>query len=333
MRGFLSAFSFLLTLSVLALAGGAVFCALRYTAPGPLPETVLVVIEKGSGVAAIARTLADKKVIETPLLFRLTARLTKTESSLKAGEYEFTPGISMKDVLKKLSAGDVYLRQFTVPEGYTSRQVVRILEGIPELQGDIAQTPPEGSLLPETYRFVYGQQRADIVVQMQKAMQDVLTALWAARAPGGFELSEAETVILASIVEKETGVAVERPRIAAVFLNRLKLGMKLQSDPTVIYALTQGDTKEDGKGPLGRRLLQKDLETDSPYNTYKYPGLPPGPIANPGRAAIEAVLNPEKNDFLYFVADGTGGHVFSKTLAEHERNAAAWRKVRKEKEK
>ena len=185
-------------------------------------------------------------------------------------------------------------------------------------------------MLPETYLYMRGESREERIAMMQAAMEETLDALWRNRAKDLPEISKGEAVILASIVEKETAVDSERKRIAGVFWNRLKRGMRLQTDPTVIYAITEGKIQDEGQGPLGRRLLKKDLDVESPYNTYKYPGLPPGPIANPGRASLEAVLNPEKNDFLYFVADGAGGHVFSKTLEEHNQNVAKWRKIRKQ---
>ena len=184
-------------------------------------------------------------------------------------------------------------------------------------------------MLPETYNYTKAESRADILQRMRSAQQAAIDELWPKRAANlPFDTPE-DALILASIVEKETGVGGERARIAGVFVNRLRIGMALQTDPTVIYALTMGKHKNDGQGPLGRRLLSKDLKVDSPYNTYRYPGLPPTPIANPGRAAIEATLNPEENDYFYFVADGTGGHVFSKILDEHNANAAKWRKIRK----
>ena len=186
------------------------------------------------------------------------------------------------------------------------------------------------SLLPETYNFTRGETRQDLLIKMQQAMSETLDALWQARTDAAPVLSRGEIVILASIVEKETAVPDERRRIAGVFINRLNKGIPLQTDPTVIYAITGGKIRNEGQGPLGRRLLSKDLKFESPYNTYKYPGLPPGPIANPGRAALAAVLDPEKNEYYYFVANGSGGHVFSKTLEEHNRNAANWRKIRKQ---
>ena len=301
----------------------------RFTGPGPLPEERTVVIERGAGVAAIARQLAEAGVLPDPWTFRIGQRLLGEGQPLKAGEYRFAAHIPARDVLGKLIAGDVVQRQVTVPEGLTSAQVVELLAGAEGLEGATDQPPREGSLLPETYSFILGDSRAALVQRMQAGMGAVLAELWPKRAAELPLKSPEEAVTLASIVEKETGVAAERPRVAAVFVNRLKLGMPLQSDPTVIYALTGGKAASiaNGEGILGRKLSRADLDLDSPYNTYRNPGLPPGPIANPGRAALEAVLNPPVTKELYFVADGTGGHAFAATLEEHNRNVARWRKL------
>jgi UPF0755 protein len=211
--------------------------------------------------------------------------------------------------------------------------VVQRLNSIPLLSGEIATVPPEGSLLPETYQFHKGEDRNELIAQMQDAMKKTLEELWAKRDPSVPYMTPPDAVTMASIVEKETGVAAERPRIAGVFVNRLRLNMRLQTDPTVIYGITHGENQDSGQGPLGRRLLRADIEKDSPYNTYTRDGLPPGPIANPGRASLEAALNPEKNDYLYFVANGSGGHVFAATIGEQNKNVAEWRKIRREDEK
>lgn len=302
-----------------------------YTKPGPLPEKIMFVAARGQGVSTIASHLAQQGVISQPLLFKFAARISGQQAKLNAGEYEFPAHISMRDVLDQMVGGGVYQRHFTVPEGLTSWQVVKLLNETPGLTGEITDIPPEGSLLPETYNYMYGDTRQSEIDKMKKAMDEAVQQAWDNRPKDAPLLSKAEAVILASIIEKETGVAQERRRISGVFHNRLKKGIPLQTDPTVIYAITKGHIQDNGMGPLGRRLLSKDLQFESPYNTYKYPGLPPGPIANPGRAAIEAALNPEANDFYYFVADGTGGHVFSKTLEEHNRNAAKWRHIRAKK--
>ena len=297
---------------------------------GPLPADKIVEIDRGDGVAKIAHTLAAQQVIDYPLLFVAGTRALSRQADLKAGEYQFPARVTMADVLDKMARGDIFTRRFTIPEGFTSWQAVQVIGRMPGLTGDLPPVPAEGTLLPQTYQFLKGDSRTAALQQAQDAMKSTLAELWAARAPDNLMQTPQQAVILASIVEKETGVARERPRIAGLFLNRLRANMPLQSDPTVIYALTKGEIQMGGLGPLGRHLLAKDLEADSPYNTYKYAGLPPGPIANPGRDALFAVLHPEQNDFLYFVADGSGGHVFARTLTEHNINVARWRAIRKE---
>jgi UPF0755 protein len=232
-------------------------------------------------------------------------------------------------VLDKLVAGDVVLRQVTIPEGLTTAQVLDLLAGVDGLEGTISMPPSEGSLLPETYDYTLGDTREMLIERMRKGMDSLIAELWPKRAAELPLKSPEEAVILASIVEKETGIPAERPRVAAVFVNRLKRGMPLQSDPTVIYGLTRGKVASvaNGEGILGRKLIRADLDLDNPYNTYRILGLPPGPIANPGRASLEAVLNPPATTELYFVADGTGGHAFASTLEEHNRNVARWRKL------
>lgn len=301
----------------------------QYFAKGPLLETKVVMIKSGMGVSSIAQELEKEGVIEKALFFKVAARVHPDNSYLKAGEYEFVPYMSMASVLQKLKEGEVVDRKITVREGLTSYQVVKILNKEEALIGEIKEIPKEGTLLPETYQFTKGESRQDKIDQMQAAMIKAIDELWPNRQEGLPFKTKEEAIILASIVEKETGIGQERTKVAAVFVNRLRKGMLLQTDPTVIYALTKGKVKDDGKGPLGRRLLRKDLDIDNPYNTYKYNGLPPGPIANPGRASIEAVLNPDSHDYIYFVADGTGGHAFATNLAEHNRNVAKWRQIRR----
>jgi UPF0755 protein len=233
----------------------------------------------------------------------------------------------MEVVLGKLVKGDVVLRFVTVPEGRTSWEAVEILSANPLLTGEIDEVPPEGSLFPETYDIQRGQARTEIVARMQAKMDQVLDAAWQKRAEDLPVKTKEEALVLASIVEKETGLADERPEVAAVFVNRLRKGMKLQSDPTVVYGVTEG------KGPLGRGLRRSELDRATPWNTYVIDGLPPSPIANPGLAAIEAVLNPPESEYLYFVADGTGGHVFAKTLDEHNANVRKWREIEAKRKK
>ena len=327
--GFILWFLSVSILLVATIAVGAGFFANQYFSRGPATEKKVVMISSGMGISAIADLLAEEGVIELPLLFKIAAKLDPDKAYLKAGEYEFVAGMPMSSVLQQIKDGEVVDRRITVREGLTSHQIVEILKAEEALIGDIIDIPKEGSLLPETYHFTKGDSRLDKLKQMQVAMRAVIDELWPGRKKGlPFETKD-EAIILASIVEKETGVGLERAKVAGVFINRLKKGMVLQTDPTVIYAITKGKFKNEGKGPLGRRLLRKDLEIDNPYNTYKYAGLPPGPIANPGKASIEAVLNPDEHDYIYFVADGTGGHAFAKTLSEHNRNVAKWRQIRR----
>lgn len=286
--------------------------------PGPLKESKTIIIPRGTSAQEIGRILDANDLLINPLLFRATSRMM-AEDRLQAGEYRFEPGQSAVDIAVMLRDGKTVVRQFTAPEGLTSEEIKALLQAVPALTGDVGQTPPEGSLLPETYRYSYGDSRASVLERMQKAAKDALDELWKKREEGLPLASPQEALILASIVEKETGKKPEeRAKVAGVFINRLRLKMPLQTDPTVIYALTKG------KNPLGRSLTKADLATPSPYNTYLNAGLPPSPICNPGHAAIEAVLHPEKHEFLYFVADGTGGHAFARSLEEHNKNVVRW---------
>ena len=306
---------FCLVLILLPLAG---FVAIN--APGPLTKTKTVVIPHGTGIREMAHILADNNVVSHPFTFRMAARIT-AHSVLKAGEYEFSPGQSAADVAQEIHEGHAVVHWFTAAEGLTSADIVQLLASNNYLKEGRVPVPEEGTLLPETYRYSFGDSRAEIIARMQKQMQDTLADLWDKRDKSIPLKSAHEAVILASVIEKETGKAEERPRIAGVFYNRLRTNMRLQSDPTVAYAITKA------KGPMNRDLERADLAFPSPINTYASDGIPSQPICNPGRAAIEAALHPEKNDFLYFVADGTGGHSFARTLDEHNRNVSHWRKV------
>ncbi len=317
----------ILSLFVLCLLAGIVgggFLAWGYAQfvkPGPTIAETTVVIPQGKGVEAIANTLAEAGIIRDPLIFRLGVRLTRIDTALKAGEFAFPHGVSSKGAAEVLIRGKTVVRRLTIAEGLTSVQVFDQLVATNGLE-ETFDVPEEGSILPETYHFSYGDTRTNIVQRMTMAMDEALSSLWAERADGLPFNGPQEALILASIVEKETGVRAERARVAGVFINRLRKGMRLQSDPTVAYGLNEGE------GPLGRALTRADLKTGHPYTTYTNNGLPPGPICNPGLAAIRAVLNPMRTDEFYFVADGNGGHVFAKTLKEHNRNAAKWRKIR-----
>ena len=285
--------------------------------PGPSPADRTVFLKRGSGLAGIAATLGEAGVISSPGLFSAAARLAGAGSQLKAGEYRFARGVSLARVLADIRAGRVVRHRLSIPEGWTSGMALDALAARPELTG-VAVEPPEGSLLPDTYDLQRGEARTAVVRRMREARDRLLADLWAHRQPGLPLASPAAAVTLASIVEKETGIAAERPRVAAVFINRLRAGMPLQSDPTIIYGLTRGR-------PLGRGIRASELAAQTPYNTYRVAGLPPTPIANPGRAALAAVLNPPATRELYFVADGTGGHVFAQTYAAHQANVARWR--------
>jgi UPF0755 protein len=301
---------------ILAAAGLAVW---SYLGPGPAGKPVDVVLPKGGGVRKIAAALQEAGVIRSQTVFKAAARLTGAASRLKAGEYEFPAGVSTRQVLADIAAGRFVRRFVVVPEGWTSEMAADAIRAQPLLTGEI-ESPPEGSLLPDGYQYQRGEQRGDVLARMMKARDELLSQLWASRPPDLPLKTPEEAATLASIVEKETSLPAERPRIAAVFENRLKLGMKLESDPTVIYGVSKGR-------PLGRGLTMGELVTLTPYNTYRIAGLPPTPIANPGRASLAAVLNPPKSDELYFVADGTGGHVFASTYAQHQANVAKWRAI------
>lgn len=328
MPAFLKSKIFIALIVVLALGAGFGVGAVRWAfqqieAPGPLAAAQVHVVPKGAGMSQIARELEAVGIIADSRLFRLYARYRKLDSSLHAGEYEFQSAVSMEDVLAKLASGKTVLRFVTIPEGLNSREAAALVAAAVGMKG-IADVPAEGSILPETYTFTLDENRAALVGRMRDAMKETLAELWAKRAENLPVNTPEEALILASIVEKETGLPEERQRVAAVFVNRLNRGIRLQSDPTVVYAITKGERE------LGRALRFKDLEVKDPYNTYYKAGLPPGPICNPGRDAIAAVLNPIESKELYFVADGTGGHAFAETLAQHNRNVAKWRKIQKE---
>ena len=300
------------------LAGGIIFWGIAaHRASGPLNGYARLVIPRGTTLTEAAAQLRLAGIIRHPTLFILAARLNGL--TVKAGEFDFTNHMTASDVLQRLDDGKTVVRRVTVPEGLSNRDVARLLANATGLEGTLSVQLAEGTLLPDTYHYSYGDSRDEVVRRMTRAMDDVLRELWPRRATGLPIKTPHEAVILASIVEKETAVAAERPRVAAVFLNRLRKNMRLQSDPTVAYALARGDSSSSV--PLTRR----DLQFDSPFNTYRYDGLPPGPISNPGRAAIEAVLRPLETDELFFVADGSGGHAFARTLEEHNRNVARWR--------
>jgi len=294
--------------------------------PGPLAEERLVRIPRG-GLDAIVRTLEEAGAVEPGWAFALAARLLGKDRTLKAGEYRIAARASPRAILELLESGRVVLHRITVPEGLTTAEIHELLAASEVLDGPLPPPGPEGTLLPETWLVPRGEPRARLLERMREAMRTTLAELWANRAQGLPYTEPAEAVVLASLVERETPLKVEQPLVAAVFVNRLKRGMRLQSDPTVVFALS------GGRNRLDRPLTRKDLEVDHPFNTYRIDGLPPAPIANPGRSALAAALAPAPVDYLYFVADGTGGHAFARTLAEHNRNVARWRRIREDAER
>jgi UPF0755 protein len=310
-------------LIVLSIAAAAVLFIgrQRFEAPGPLAEDKMVNIPRGLGIRDIADLLQREGVIDQPYVFMGGVLALKARGELKYGEYQFTKNSSVADVVDTITEGKVIQHAVTVPEGLTSEQIVaRLLEN-DGLAGQIKEIPREGTLLPETYRFTRGMTREQIIQRMQQAHRRVLQEVWERRMQDLPVKTPEQLVTRASIVEKETGRPDERTRVAAVFVNRLKSRMRLQSDPTIIYGLT------GGKGSLGRPILRSEIEQPTPYNTYVVDGLPPGPIANPGRASLEAAANPARTKELYFVADGTGGHVFSENYTEHQKNVARLRGI------
>lgn len=313
-------------LSVLAaasVAGAIIWGASVFRSPGPLAEATDVVFPRGADLRRIARLLHENGVIDRPGVFRAAVRALGKSRRLKAGEFRFPPGVSPMGAMDILVDGETVVRRFTLPEGLTRARALELLSKADGLVGAVdARDVEEGRLLPDTYHFGFGDRRADLLARMRTAMTDTLDALWQARAPDLPLDGPREALILASIIEKETAAADERARISGVFINRLGRGMRLQSDPTVAFALT------GGKEPLGRELTRRDLRVRHPYNTYVVDGLPPGPICNPGRKALEAAVRPARTDALYFVADGAGGHAFARTLKEHLANVSRWRRLR-----
>ena len=295
---------------------------LLWVGPGPTSAPVTIIVEQGSSVAKVAGQLERAGAIRgNATTFRGFARLFGAHAPVQSGEFQLRPGMSAASILSHLQFGRPVQRMVTIPEGMPSVLVHERLMQVPFLTGAI-EVPLEGSVLPNTYSYRRGETRAAVLARMQAAMRRELDRLWAARSPSTVVVSPSAAVILASIVEKETGKPSERRLIAGVYSNRLRRGMPLQADPTVIYPVTRGR-------PLGRRILQSELRANNGYNTYASAGLPIGPIANPGRESIAAVLNPAPTEALYFVADGTGGHIFANTLAEHNANVQRWYALRR----
>jgi len=321
----------LFVMGVLAIlvAGGLIFYAqTRMHTRGPLIDAKIITIKRGMGSNAIAHMLANEGVIANAGIFiAATYALRSSRGSLKAGEYKIPASSSMSEVLSLLQAGKSLVYKVTIPEGWTTQKALERIAANKVLKGNISDKPAEGSLLPDTYVFQRGATRDDLVKRMRAAQKKLLDELWDKRQKNLPLKTRSEVLILASIVERETGIGAERAQVAAVFVNRLNKKMRLQSDPTIIYGLV------GGKGKMDRPISKKDIAEKTRYNTYQIDGLPPTPIANPGRAAIAAVLNPDSTNDLFFVADGSGGHVFAKTLKSHEENVAKWRKIERDRKK
>jgi UPF0755 protein len=296
----------------------------QFAAPGPIEEAVVYDLPRGAGLIRIASDLESRGLISDRRVFRFAITLDGGQSDLRAGEYTIPAGASMAEIYDILRSGAVVQYPITLAEGLTSAMIVSALNEAEVLVGEIAETPAEGALLPETYLVDRGATRAEVLERMAQAQADLLDELWPQRQPDLPFSTREEAIILASIVEKETGVGAERAMIAGVFVNRLRDGMRLQSDPTIIYGITRGE-------PLGRGIRRSEIDNpDNAWNTYQIDRLPPTPIANPGAESLAAVLNPAETEALFFVADGTGGHVFANTLAEHNRNVAAWRRIERQ---
>jgi UPF0755 protein len=310
-------------------AGGVYYYGTKVIdAPGPLQQDKVVIIPKHAGTAEIAERLRGEGVIDTNRWTFIGAVLAlKARAELKPGEYDFRKAASLRDVITTMVEGKVVEHAFTIPEGLTSEQVVKRLSDDDIFSGAVHQIPGEGTLLPETYKFPRGTTRDQAIRRMQQAQKRLVAEIWKRRSPDLPLQTPQQLVTLASMIEKETSRPDERSRVAAVFVNRLKQKMKLQSDPTIIYGLV------GGKATLGRPIKHSDVLQPSPYNTYVINGLPPGPICNPGRASLEAAANPARTRDLYFVADGTGGHVFSETYQQQEKNVAKLRAIEKRNEK
>jgi UPF0755 protein len=318
----LSRFCGFIALLVVLAAGASYYLVDQYRAQGPLAAAKTIHFPRKQGFVAVVLHLHKEDVIRDPYTFGFMAVVLNKYRRFKAGEYEFSPGMSAQEVVDLLESGRVMQHKVTLPEGLTVREALALIEKHPVLEGEISGDIKEGSLLPETYLFMRGDKRQDIVKRMQADMKKTIDQLWPNRAANLPISTPEQAIVLASIVEKETGVAHERPLVASVFVNRLRKSMRLQSDPTTVYGIEQ----KLGK-PMERALTYDDLESVTPYNTYVIDGLPPAPIANPGKASIAAVLNPPQSDYLYFVATGTGGHRFAKSLDEHNNNVRLYRAV------
>ena len=310
---------------MIAVGGGYIYGRQKIEAPGPLQEDKIVNIPARAGMTDIADILQREGVIDNNRwAFIGSVFALKARSELKPGEYSFQKNASLRDVIGTMVEGKVVQHAVTIPEGLTSEQIVARLSDNDIFAGTVREIPREGTLLPETYKFPRGTTRDQVIARMQQTQKRVLAEIWERRNPDVPVKTPEQLITLASIVEKETGKADERSRVAAVFVNRLRQKIKLQSDPTIIYGLV------GGKGTLGRPIKRNEIQQPSPYNTYVVDGLPPGPIANPGRASLEAAANPARTRDLFFVADGTGGHAFTETYDQHQKNVAKLRAMEKQ---
>jgi len=294
----------------------------QFVAKGPATSEQVFTVPKGAGTSSIASKLEKEGLIKKADFFKLMIRMDDVDGSLKAGEFAIPAESSMRDILTILKDGKAILSGFTAPEGLASARIMRAMSSVPTLVDDNPALPAEGTLLPETYMTPRGMKRSEVLAKMSEAQTKLLDELWDKRQPGLPIKTKAEAIILASVVEKETGVTSERDEVAGVFINRLNKGMRLQSDPTIIYGISKGE-------PLGRGIRRSEIDRKTDWNTYQIDRLPKTPICNPGKDAIAAVLNPAETEYLYFVADGTGGHVFAKTLAGHNDNVKKWRRIEK----
>ena len=305
----------------------------RYeAAPNGEPKEIVFDVSKGSGLSRIAANLEGEGAIKSATIFKLVTKLRGNEREFKAGEFALTLPASMNDIYAVLSEGKAILYPVTIAEGRTSAQIVRQLADYQWMTSGEVEVPAEGTLLPETYLLPRNMSYSDVISRMAKAQQEVIDRLWETRAEGLPIKTKQEAIILASVVEKETGIDGERDRVASVFINRLNRGIRLQSDPTIIYGISKGEILRNRAGKQ-RGIRRSEIDRKTDWNTYQIDGLPKTPICNPGEAAIAAVLNPPTTDDLYFVADGTGGHVFAKTLAQHNRNVEKWRKIERQRKR
>lgn len=314
----------LLVLGLLVLGGIALYGVSQFYGDGPLTAETTFRVEAGSGLSTIAPRLEEQGLISNQYIFQAGSRVTELAGTIKQGDFQISAGASMADILTELTTGNPIRYAVVIPEGWTSWEAIQRLNDDSNLVGEVTTLPAEGSLLPGSYDYIPGETRQSVLDKMQAAMTAELATVWEGRVADLPIETPEQLLVLASIVEKETGVASERPQVAAVFVNRLREGMRLQSDPTIIYGITKGQST------LGRGLRRSEIDAETPYNTYQIDGLPPTPIASPGIDALRAVANPDTHDYLYFVAKGalpSEGHVFAETYAEHQENVAQYRRI------